>query len=88
MTDARRKPNPVFLLLACFSKQTQTMKQHILISITVIDLAGIHFSCGDPGQPTPKMASATVDTLVCPQETHFKNRKQIPFAGDNAEAYY
>ncbi|MCF1420853.1 TolB family protein [Mangrovimonas futianensis] len=33
-------------------------------------------------------ATKWVDTLIYPEETHFKSLKQITFGGDNAEAYW
>jgi len=32
--------------------------------------------------------ASTVDTLIYPQEKHFKNMRQLTFGGDNAEAYW
>ncbi len=36
----------------------------------------------------PVMAQTATDTLILPEEKHFKNMKQITFGGDNAEAYW
>jgi len=33
-------------------------------------------------------ATKWVDSLIYPEETHFKSIKQITFGGDNAEAYW
>ena len=33
-------------------------------------------------------STTATDTLVYPEETHFKNIKQLTFGGDNAEAYW
>ena len=35
-----------------------------------------------------KNPEVSVDTLIYPEETHFKSIKQITFGGDNAEAYW
>src|SRR6476661_5274829 len=34
------------------------------------------------------MAKAQADTLHYPEETHFKNIRQLTFGADNAEAYW
>ena len=39
----------------------------------------------DDGNQT---VEAVTDTLIYPEETHFKSLKQITFGGDNAEAYW
>ncbi|MBT8266132.1 MAG: PD40 domain-containing protein [Bacteroidia bacterium] len=36
----------------------------------------------------PEIAEAVKDSLIYPEETHFKSIKQITFGGDNAEAYW
>jgi len=43
-----------------------------------------------PGSPLPTRHSAltTNDTILYPDETHFKNIQQLTFGGDNAEAYW
>ena len=44
------------------------------------------FSCSSPRDTTS--VSAPGDTLVYPEETHFRNVRQLTFGGDNAEAYW
>src|SRR5689334_6701610 len=36
----------------------------------------------------PAMIGIPADTLLYPQEKHFKNLQQLTFGGDNAEAYF
>ena len=36
----------------------------------------------------PKETEATANTLIYPNEKHFKNMRQLTFGGDNAEAYW
>ncbi len=38
--------------------------------------------------PTPDSELPTQDTILYPDETHFKNIQQLTFGGDNAEAYW
>ena len=33
-------------------------------------------------------AKTTIDSLIYPEEKHFKSLRQITFGGDNAEAYW
>ena len=35
-----------------------------------------------------KISAQNSDTLIYPDETHFKNIQQLTFNGDNAEAYW
>ena len=47
-------------------------------------------SCKNDKKPTTikDIVNETIkDTLIYPEETHFKSLKQITFGGDNAEAY-
>lgn len=41
-----------------------------------------------PSYPLPVSPSSPSDTLLYPEETHFKNLRQLTFGGDNAEAYF
>ena len=62
------------------------MKSYIYIIILLIT-----FSCKtDKSSSTDANSGATkwVDSLIYPEETHFKSIKQITFGGDNAEAYW
>ena len=43
-------------------------------------------TCSSPRDTTS--VSASGDTLVYPEETHFRNVRQLTFGGDNAEAYW
>jgi len=40
----------------------------------------------EPAAPT--LSGIAVDSVIYPQEKHFKNLKQLTFGGDNAEAYW
>jgi len=35
-----------------------------------------------------EVVALSQDTLIYPEETHFKSLRQITFGGDNAEAYW
>jgi Tol biopolymer transport system component len=41
-----------------------------------------------PATLAPGTSIAVTDTLLYPEETHFKNIQQLTFGGDNAEAYF
>ncbi|MFN5648492.1 MAG: hypothetical protein ACK458_13330, partial [Sphingobacteriales bacterium] len=53
-------------------------------------IAAIGFLAARPGvsMPNASMPNAFSDTLAYPEETHFKNIRQLTFGGDNAEAYF
>ncbi|MGB4769853.1 MAG: hypothetical protein WBP58_00230, partial [Chitinophagaceae bacterium] len=53
-------------------------------------IAAIGFLAARPGvsMPNASMPNAYPDTLAYPEETHFKNIRQLTFGGDNAEAYF
>jgi TolB protein len=56
-----------------------------LLIFTIVVLAALSFS----RIPVPKMAfHVSADTLLYPEEVHFKNMQQLTFSGDNAEAYF
>ena len=38
--------------------------------------------------PTENPIESTKDSLIYPEETHFKSLRQVTFGGDNAEAYW
>ncbi|BAO75520.1 tolB protein precursor, periplasmic protein [Winogradskyella sp. PG-2] len=64
--------------------------------ITVILILLITFSsCKNEDSKTSELATETAtktnevkDSLVYPEETHFKSIRQVTFGGDNAEAYW
>ena len=37
---------------------------------------------------TETLTAAAADSLIYPNEKHFKNMRQLTFGGDNAEAYW
>jgi Tol biopolymer transport system component len=58
-------------------------------------IAAIGFLAARPGasmpnasMPNASMPNAFSDTLAYPEETRFKNIRQLTFGGDNAEAYF
>ncbi len=55
-------------------------------AILVIILAA--YAAGIPGKVMSIDVSPPNDTVLYPEETHFKNVKQLTFGGDNAEAYW
>ena len=55
------------------------------LGISSLVLSGfLSFTGGQNTQQRPVLA----DTLHYPEETHFKNLRQLTFGGDNAEAYF
>ena len=62
-----------------------------LISILVLLIVLVVLSFRNPSTtsiPAHKPVAVTGDTLLYPDETHFKNLQQLTFGGDNAEAYW
>ena len=69
------------------SLKRTSMKKLVLFTC----LAGFLASCGDSDSRTAAETAtkpATNDTVLYPEETHFKNVRQLTFGGDNAEAYW
>jgi TolB protein len=62
------------------------MKSCLLFSFAAAIIVVV-LSCKGP-QTTATLAGASTDTLIYPEESHFKNVQQLTFGGDNAEAYW
>ena len=64
------------------------MKNILFIAI----IAALFFSCKNEKESLPatvqKVDKTASDSLIYPEEKHFKSLKQITFGGDNAEAYW
>lgn len=58
----------------------------LFFSITVALSALLNFF--HPATPNIHSLTSTSDTLLYPEEKHFKNIQQLTFGGDNAEAYW
>ncbi len=56
------------------------MKQNLLFLIVI----SLLFSC----QNKEQTSKSNSDSLIYPEEVHFKNMKQLTFGGENAEAYW
>ena len=54
------------------------------LALAAIVIAPFLMSCNN----SAKINSTVVDTLIYPEESHFKNVQQLTFGGDNAEAYW
>ena len=64
------------------------MKKLISVLLIIV-LSGILISSfRKPGQIVSNQYSILADTLLYPDELHFKNIQQLTFGGDNAEAYF
>lgn len=62
--------------------------KHVIILVFV---AGLFWSCKNENPKTTNEQTTDVktnDSLIYPEETHFKSIRQITFGGDNAEAYW
>lgn len=59
------------------------MRRICFLLITLLTLVGLY-----TGYAQPSHGAAPADTLHYPEETHFKNLRQLTFGGDNAEAYF
>ena len=62
------------------------MNRALLYSFCLL-LGGALLSCKAP-QETNTSSSGPNDTLIYPEESHFRNVRQLTFGGDNAEAYW
>ncbi|MHB0755178.1 TolB family protein [Polaribacter sp. M15] len=58
--------------------------------LSLIVLASLLFSCKNDKKPAVEKSTKEVvkDSLIYPEETHFKSIRQVTFGGDNAEAYW
>lgn len=64
------------------------MRKLVLILLSILFVITIaSFRITSP-LPTPHLPLANNDTILYPDETHFKNIQQLTFGGDNAEAYW
>jgi TolB protein len=62
------------------------MKVRMLLAL-MAGITGIAITAFD--KPLPSFApSQPADTLLYPEEKHFRNMQQLTFGGDNAEAYF
>ncbi|MDB4257636.1 hypothetical protein N9837_00815, partial [bacterium] len=62
-------------------------------TIVILVLLGLSFSCKNETTKTSNSKTNTEtstikDTLIYPEEVHFKSLRQVTFGGDNAEAYW
>ena len=60
------------------------MRLSLLLSVIVCSTIVVLFS----NFRTGSSVQITTDTLLYPEERHFKNIQQLTFGGDNAEAYF
>src|SRR5690349_12825306 len=63
------------------------MKIWILFSL-LTGITGIAFTTFDHQPPSLRAPLQPADTLLYPEEKHFRNLQQLTFGGDNAEAYF
>jgi Tol biopolymer transport system component len=63
------------------------MKKWILLPL-LAGLTGIAFTAFDHKSLPAALTSQRADTILYPEEKHFKNIQQLTFGGDNAEAYF
>ena len=62
--------------------------RHLMRIILLLLGATLIFSCKNETKNAPAKAEAGSDSLIYPEEKHFKSIKQITFGGNNAEAYW
>lgn len=61
----------------------------LIFSAFVLPVIMLMASCNnDKTEATAETATPSADSLIYPEETHFKNIQQLTFGGDNAEAYW
>lgn len=61
-------------------------KLNLLLVISVLAVLVLSFT--KIAKPVIKQVQQTNDTILYPDEKHFKNIQQLTFGGDNAEAYF
>jgi Tol biopolymer transport system component len=64
------------------------MKKIILSVSTVVMIMAFTSSGKLPSHKTISFTHPASDTILYPEESHFKNVQQLTFGGDNAEAYW
>jgi TolB protein len=60
----------------------------LVLLIVLVVLSFRNASTTSLNVPDHQRVAVTGDTLLYPEETHFKNLQQLTFGGDNAEAYW
>ena len=60
----------------------------LVFGLAAIMLTIVFVSFKNRNLTTHHSALTSKDTLLYPDETHFKNIQQLTFGGDNAEAYW
>lgn len=61
----------------------------LMALFTLVTLFAVVFTAfKHPANRTVSVARTFADTVLYPEETHFKNIRQLTFGGDNAEAYF
>ena len=72
-----------------FSAENQDYTMKYLINLSIA-AAVLFTACSAPTKDntTEEETVANADSLIYPQEKHFKNMRQLTFGGDNAEAYW
>ena len=68
-------------------QQNQTKKYHFYVCTALLLLAAIGLSFNYTYEFASQHANKS-DTILYPDEHHFKNIQQLTFGGDNAEAYF
>jgi TolB protein len=63
------------------------MKKRILLPLLAV-ITGIAITAFDHKPLPPSVILQRADTILYPEEKHFKNVQQLTFGGDNAEAYF
>jgi Tol biopolymer transport system component len=63
------------------------MKKRILLPLLAV-ITGIAITALDHKPLPPSVILQRADTILYPEEKHFKNVQQLTFGGDNAEAYF
>ncbi|WP_207510247.1 TolB family protein [Longitalea luteola] len=64
------------------------MIKNFILYLLVAGLTGVLLTAFNRQPLFNKLASQPADTLLYPEEKHFRNIQQLTFGGDNAEAYF
>ncbi|RYF79097.1 MAG: hypothetical protein EON98_15040, partial [Chitinophagaceae bacterium] len=64
------------------------MKRLAIFAVFIICLGSSFIGIKKMAHPSARQSATVADTLLYPEEKHFKNIQQLTFGGDNAEAYW
>ncbi|EDP72823.1 WD40-like Beta Propeller [Flavobacteriales bacterium ALC-1] len=64
------------------------MNRIIVILVILVTFSSCKNNSSKDGADTTTGATKSIESLIYPEETHFKSIRQVTYGGDNAEAYW